>query len=72
MHNRRGRRIVYGENEDDDDGGIAPVRSTPVCDMRNEALFSRVQHLMQLLERFLACRPTGLYRCYLMQGHMVL
>ncbi|KAF7128148.1 hypothetical protein RHSIM_Rhsim11G0134100 [Rhododendron simsii] len=57
MQNRRGRRIAYGENEEE--GGPAPVRSTPVCDMTNERLFSRVHHLMQLLERFLACRPTG-------------
>jgi len=27
--------------------------------MRTEHVFSRMQHLQQLLERFLACRPTG-------------
>lgn len=35
------------------------VRATPVREMKSEQVFSRIQHLQQLLERFLACRPTG-------------
>ncbi|KAH7518803.1 putative clathrin assembly protein At1g03050 [Ziziphus jujuba] len=35
------------------------VRATPVREMKTEQVFSRIQHLQQLLERFLACRPTG-------------
>uniref|UniRef100_A0A7N0TWN8 ENTH domain-containing protein n=1 Tax=Kalanchoe fedtschenkoi TaxID=63787 RepID=A0A7N0TWN8_KALFE len=35
------------------------VRATPVREMKVEQLFSRAQHLQQLLERALACRPTG-------------
>jgi len=35
-------------------------RSTPVRDMKLEQIFSKMQHLHLLLERFLACRPTGL------------
>jgi len=37
------------------------VQSTPVKDMKTEKIFTRTQHLQQLLERFIACRPTGLY-----------
>ncbi|KAL3635299.1 hypothetical protein CASFOL_019846 [Castilleja foliolosa] len=40
-------------------GEMVIAGSTPVCDMKIESLFSRARHLKQLLERFLACRPTG-------------
>ncbi|KAK1287011.1 putative clathrin assembly protein [Acorus calamus] len=43
---------------DDEDAAAVPP-ATPVRDMRNERIFARTQHLQQLLERFLACRPTG-------------
>ncbi|KAK1310157.1 putative clathrin assembly protein [Acorus calamus] len=43
---------------DDEDAAAAPP-ATPVRDMRNERIFARTQHLQQLLERLLACRPTG-------------
>ncbi|KAJ1434959.1 Phosphoinositide-binding clathrin adaptor, domain 2 [Sesbania bispinosa] len=43
MQSRRGKRSV----------------STPVRDMKLEQIFSKMQHLQLLLERFLACRPTG-------------
>ncbi|XP_062175924.1 putative clathrin assembly protein At1g03050 [Alnus glutinosa] len=62
MQSRRGKRSVFGFEEDDDQeannlqGG---PRATPVREMRTEHVFSRMQHLQQLLERFLACRPTG-------------
>ncbi|KAG6490824.1 probable clathrin assembly protein At4g32285 [Zingiber officinale] len=32
---------------------------TPLNDMKLERVFGRMHHLQQLLERFLACRPTG-------------
>lgn len=35
------------------------VKSKPVAEMKTEKIFTRVQHLQQLLDRFLACRPTG-------------
>lgn len=31
----------------------------PVCELKNYQLFALNNHLMQLLERFLACRPAG-------------
>ncbi|XP_062079524.1 putative clathrin assembly protein At1g03050 [Humulus lupulus] len=65
MQSRRGRRSAFGMDEDDDDQ-VAPtnqlavcVRATPVREMKTEQVFSKVQHLLQLLDRFLACRPTG-------------
>ncbi|PNX92964.1 clathrin assembly protein [Trifolium pratense] len=35
------------------------VRSPPAREMTSEQIFSKMQHLQLLLERFLACRPTG-------------
>ena len=35
------------------------AKGTPVSEMTDDAIFSRINHLMQLLDRFLACRPTG-------------
>lgn len=35
------------------------AKGTHVSEMTDDALFSRINHLMQLLDRFLACRPAG-------------
>lgn len=65
MHNRRRRKGSLGGEDDDEEGHIlvrkksSPIPTTPVRDMRTDHIFTRVQHLQQLLERFLACRPTG-------------
>ncbi|XP_028799123.1 putative clathrin assembly protein At2g25430 [Neltuma alba] len=34
--------------------------NTPLRDMKPERLFGKMAHLQRLLDRFLACRPTGL------------
>jgi len=73
MQSRRGRRGMYSVDEDEEreteteteEAEIEKeremaVRSTPVNDMKLEQIFSKMQHLHLLLERFLACRPTGL------------
>ncbi|GAB2277677.1 hypothetical protein Dimus_012382 [Dionaea muscipula] len=55
-HNACMYSYSYEEEEDEIDG----ARSTPpVKDMKIEQILSSMQHLMQLLERFLATRPTG-------------
>ncbi|KAF8111782.1 hypothetical protein N665_0073s0131 [Sinapis alba] len=70
MQMRHGKRGVYcvggGDTvEDEKDKPEADlstaivVRSQPIAEMKTEQIFTRVQHLQQLLERFLACRPTG-------------
>ncbi|KAG6571699.1 putative clathrin assembly protein, partial [Cucurbita argyrosperma subsp. sororia] len=49
-------------NDDDDDNDnnkTIMIRATPLHEMTTEQIFSKTQHLQQLLERFLACRPTG-------------
>ncbi|CAL0309524.1 unnamed protein product [Lupinus luteus] len=46
------------EKERDNDKEIV-IRSTPVRNMKMDQIFSKMQHLQLLLERFLACRPTG-------------
>ncbi|XP_057803237.1 putative clathrin assembly protein At1g03050 [Salvia miltiorrhiza] len=53
-HAERGRDYKVEEEED-----AVVVRAPLVSEMENEAVFCRADHLMQLLERFLACRPTG-------------
>ncbi|KAL3538603.1 hypothetical protein ACH5RR_001969 [Cinchona calisaya] len=66
MQNRRGKRSAFSYDQEEEDQTVGPnaivVRATPVREMKNEHIFSRVHHLMQLLERFLACRPTGVAR----------
>ncbi|PIN09572.1 Clathrin assembly protein AP180 [Handroanthus impetiginosus] len=70
MQGRRGKRSGYGyQVEDEEGGGVAHnamvLRATPPREMKIDRLFSRVHHLMQLLERFLACRPTESFQlCY--------
>ncbi|KAI4296314.1 hypothetical protein L6164_036282 [Bauhinia variegata] len=67
MQKRRGRRSRFGIDEEEEEAYVGEkekekeitVRSTPASDMKTEQLFSQMQHLQQLLERFLACRPTG-------------
>ncbi|KAH6827172.1 ENTH/ANTH/VHS superfamily protein [Perilla frutescens var. hirtella] len=51
----------YGveEEEEGNASNAIVVRATPVSEMENEAIFCRADHVMQLLERFLACRPAG-------------
>ncbi|XP_050231548.1 putative clathrin assembly protein At1g03050 [Mercurialis annua] len=60
MQGRRGRRSAFGIEEDEEEATSSTyVRSTPIREMKTDHVFSRIQHLQQLLERFLACRPTG-------------
>ena len=71
MQSRRGKRSMFGLEDDDEEyretesererekDREAVGRSTPLRDMAIEPLFSKMQHLQLLLERFLACRPTG-------------
>nr|AQX44158.1 hypothetical protein [Apostasia odorata] len=71
MHGRRrregggaavvaGRRAAGDEETDDgEEGAATPARSTPVRDMVTDRLFAKAHHLQELLDRFLAGRPTG-------------
>ncbi|RVX02506.1 putative clathrin assembly protein [Vitis vinifera] len=60
MQGKRGKRSAFEYEEDEEEGSAAAqARNTPVCDMKTVDIFSRINHLQQLLERFLACRPTG-------------
>ncbi|XP_039122123.1 LOW QUALITY PROTEIN: putative clathrin assembly protein At1g03050 [Dioscorea cayenensis subsp. rotundata] len=73
MHGRRQRRSSRASlnlNDDDDNDTAAAAaaattttsRVTPVREMKTSQIFIKIQHLQQLLERFLACRPTGAAR----------
>ncbi|CAH8388368.1 unnamed protein product [Eruca vesicaria subsp. sativa] len=70
MQMRHGKRGVYciggGDNvenkKDNPEADLSTaivVRSQPIAEMKTEQIFTRIQHLQQLLDRFLACRPTG-------------
>ncbi|RID49079.1 hypothetical protein BRARA_I05545 [Brassica rapa] len=65
-HGKRGVYCVGGDAVDDkqdkpeaDLSKAIVVRSQPTAEMKTEEIFTRVQHLQQLLDRFLACRPAG-------------
>ncbi|XP_009787969.1 putative clathrin assembly protein At1g03050 [Nicotiana sylvestris] len=62
MQNRRGKRSAFSYNDDEEEArhNAKGVKATPLREMKNDRVFSRIHHLMQLLERFLACRPAGL------------
>ncbi|XP_043719466.1 putative clathrin assembly protein At1g03050 [Telopea speciosissima] len=69
MHGRRGRRngLRYGCDDDEDqETARSPTvktcttTATPARDLKSiDRILTRVQHLQRILERFLACRPTG-------------
>ena len=69
MQTRHGKRGVYSvggdavedkkDNPEADLSTAIVVRSQPIAEMKTEQIFTRIQHLQQLLDRFLACRPTG-------------
>lgn len=67
MQSRRGKRSAYAYDEDLEEIGLNAiiVKPTPLREMKNEDIFSRIQYLMQLLDRFLACRPAGLLQATL-------
>lgn len=59
MQGRRGKRSMFGLDEDAEDASQPSHKATPVREMKTEHMFSKMQHLQQILDRFLACRPTG-------------
>ncbi|MQL93006.1 hypothetical protein Taro_025636 [Colocasia esculenta] len=67
MQGRRAHRgarpaaaVPSGGDQGEQEGAPpSSVRSTPVREMKPERVFSKAQRLQRLLERFLACRPTG-------------
>ncbi|XP_074566142.1 putative clathrin assembly protein At1g03050 [Curcuma longa] len=71
MHGRRKRRPSSTDHDQEDDAdhsataatGAATATAsrvaTPVRDMPADQIFARTRYLQRMLERFLACRPTG-------------
>lgn len=49
----------YDDNRDRNGAADDKRPPTPVRDMKPERVLGRMHHLQQLLDRFLACRPTG-------------
>lgn len=61
MQGKRGMHIAFAYEDEENEvrWKAKDVEATPAHEMKNERIFSRIHHLMQLLERFLACRPAG-------------
>lgn len=60
MQGKRGKHGGYVcQMEVGGGGGAIVPRVTPLRDMKNDSIFSRINHLMQLMERFLHCKPAG-------------
>nr|AQX44229.1 hypothetical protein [Phalaenopsis equestris] len=53
------RRMGREEEGEDGEGPATPARSTPVREMKADRLLVKAHHLQMLLDRLLACRPTG-------------
>lgn len=53
------RRVGKDEEGDEADGSPTPVRSTPAREVKADRLLVKAHHLHMLLDRLLACRPTG-------------
>ncbi|CAN1288223.1 Putative clathrin assembly protein At1g03050 [Linum perenne] len=58
MVGRRGGRRRGGSIGGSSNGG-GGGRATPLREVKSEKLFPKVQQLQHLIDRFLACRPTG-------------
>lgn len=63
MQDRRGTKSGFTYNprevEEEKEAKAMVLRATPIRDLKTGVIFSRVHQFMQLLERFLACKPTG-------------
>nr|GLL28655.1 putative clathrin assembly protein At1g03050 [Ipomoea trifida] len=57
MQNRRGKQSKHSAL-----ATAIVVACTPIAEMKNEYLYSRIQHYIQILDRFLACKPAGAAR----------
>lgn len=48
------------QEEEEQEAAATPARvPTPVKELKNELVYSRIHHYAHILERFLACKPTG-------------
>ncbi|XP_047171429.1 putative clathrin assembly protein At1g03050 [Vigna umbellata] len=69
MQSKRGKRSRFASDEEEDETmekesengrhSREMVKATPVSELKTSNLFSKMQHLQLVLERFTACRPTG-------------
>ncbi|BAT74002.1 hypothetical protein LR48_Vigan01g085800 [Vigna angularis] len=69
MQSKRGKRSRFASDEEEDETmekesengrhSRETVKATPVSELKTSNLFSKMQHLQLVLERFTACRPTG-------------
>ncbi|KAL4308524.1 hypothetical protein GQ457_01G001180 [Hibiscus cannabinus] len=67
MQVKNSKRDMYKYDEEFgeeiDDKSVVVAKATPVHEIKTDQLLHRMQPLQQILERFLACRPTGEAKC---------
>ncbi|EPS72901.1 hypothetical protein M569_01858, partial [Genlisea aurea] len=56
---KRTRHWDEEEDEEDEKGSRIWTRTTPVREISNELVFFMAHHVKQLIQKFLACKPTG-------------
>ncbi|GAA0161077.1 vesicle coat protein [Lithospermum erythrorhizon] len=63
MQGKRGKHSSYSYRDESDEESYRSraivLRSTPIHEMKFDQLILKTNHLVQIIERFLACRPTG-------------
>lgn len=63
MQGRRGKHSGFTQHPPEDDEPVGDGAGlTPFHEMRTESLCAKVHRLLQVLDRFLACKPTGAAR----------
>ncbi|XP_052205905.1 putative clathrin assembly protein At1g03050 [Diospyros lotus] len=59
MQGRRGKLSACAYDEDEEEDSPSQRRAASVSEMNIDLIFNKIHHLMQLIERFLACKPRG-------------
>ncbi|XXG70915.1 hypothetical protein AAC387_Pa07g0283 [Persea americana] len=59
LNRTRKSHLREGEEHEGGRGRFSSANAYSVCDMKTQQIFARSQQLQDLLERFLACQPTG-------------
>lgn len=61
MQGRRGKRSSCAYDEDEEEDSPSQRRAASVSEMNIDLMFNKIHHMMQLIERFFACKPRGSY-----------
>lgn len=62
MQGKRGKHGGYVCHAEVACNAVVP-KETPLRELKSDRIFSKINHLMQLMERFLHCKPAGKHTC---------